>query len=127
MKVGFCCGCFDGLHRGHQHFLLEAMCGCDHLIVALNADWWCKVHKGPGRPLYPLVDRIWKIQEFCGRRAAVVPFDGGHKALIDLIQPDVIFAGFDQSDDYGSFPVKRIDELPGYSTTLLANMERAFK
>src|SRR5271169_1009845 len=100
MKIGFCSGCFDGLHYGHQQFLAQALQGCDHLIVGLNSDQWCKKHKGGKRPLYSLVDRMLMIQEFCGPTTTIVPFEGDHNALIEVMRPNIVFAGWDQSADY---------------------------
>ena len=50
-KIVFTNGCFDILHRGHLHVLLEAKALGDLLIVAVNSDGSVKRLKGPSRPV----------------------------------------------------------------------------
>ncbi|RMG60763.1 MAG: D-glycero-beta-D-manno-heptose 1-phosphate adenylyltransferase, partial [Deltaproteobacteria bacterium] len=52
-KVVFTNGCFDVLHAGHAHYLLEARRMGDFLIVGLNSDSSVKKIKGPLRPIVP--------------------------------------------------------------------------
>lgn len=137
MKIGFCTGVFDRFHRGHEHFLNQAALRCDHLIVAVNRDAWCR-RKGVDRPFDDLATRmrwvrlhIWGL----GMQEAVIPFAGNDLALAAEIKPDVIFRGWDQRIDSwseidttipvvsGTIPVIRIGQLPGVSTTLLASQK----
>jgi cytidyltransferase-like protein len=124
MKVGFTCGCFDGLHAGHKHLLREAARLCDYLVVAVNSDEWCREWKGPERPIIRLEDRIEAIGlylHFVPGAArwnhAIIPFAGRDWELISAIRPDVVFRGYDQKPTALAFPVIVVDKLPGFSTT----------
>lgn len=125
MKIGLTTGCFDKIHAGHTYLLGQAALQCDYLIVAVNTDDWCTLHKGPGRPFRGLEDRIWAVKIALSKRipSAVIPFEGDDAALALVVQPDVIFRGFDQSETPSTIPVIRLRQLPGYSTTLLASKE----
>ncbi len=118
MKIGFCTGVFDLFHAGHEHFLRNCVMRCDHLVVAVNHDRWCQ-RKGPARPFDSLVVRMARVQTYA-YNSAVIPFSGNDLALAAEINPDVIFRGWDQREDAGLIPVVRIGQLPGFSTTLLA-------
>ena len=129
MKVGFTCGCFDGLHLGHKHLLREAARNCGYLIVAVNDDTWCLNHKGPGRPMFPLSTRMEAVSTYLSHLPAhnrydhaIIPFTGHDWDLIDAIRPAVVFRGHDQSTALYelSIPVWRVDKLEGFSTTLLS-------
>jgi D-beta-D-heptose 7-phosphate kinase / D-beta-D-heptose 1-phosphate adenosyltransferase len=127
VKVGFTCGCFDGLHQGHKHLLRDAARQCNHLIVAVNNDAWCRDHKGEGRPLVSLEARMEAVHVFLhflplghAFDFAIIPFAGRDWELIPAIAPDVIFRGHDQSGACGAIPVVRVDKLEGFSTTLEA-------
>lgn len=131
MKFGLTTGCWDLFHGGHDHLLRAAAKQCDWLIVAVNRDDWIKANKGAGRPFRPLNRRMDDVRN-CGfslgalrggvgyARFTVIPFNGNDGDLARVIEPDVIFRGFDQSANFSTIPVVRICELPGISTTLLA-------
>ena len=121
MIVGLANGCFDGLHSGHKRFLREAVRRCGHLIVAVNHDAWCRMHKGPQRPLVMLEFRIEALECFLhflpGKpNYSVVPFNGDAYRLAEIIAPDVVFRGHDQRDE-SPIPVVRIDKFGDFSTT----------
>lgn len=120
LRVGFTTGCFDALHSGHRHLLLECLKQCDYLIVAVNTDEYCRRVKGPLRPVCTLEDRMWAIHAFCGDASiAVIPFDGSDSLLAAIIKPDVIFRGFDQSESGSTIPIVRICKGGAVSTTVL--------
>lgn len=120
MRVGLTTGCYDALHSGHRHLLLECLKQCDYLIVAVNTDEYCKRVKGPLRPVCNLEDRMWAIHAFCGDASiAVIPFDGNDSLLASIIKPDVIFRGFDQSESGSTIPIVRICKGEPVSTTVL--------
>ena len=50
-KIVFTNGCFDVLHFGHVHYLLEARKLGDILVVGLNSDDSVRRLKGPARPI----------------------------------------------------------------------------
>lgn len=122
MRVGLTTGCFDALHSGHRHLLREASRQCDYLIVAVNTDDYCRRVKGPMRPVCSLENRLWSIiayGETAGGHIAAIPFDGNDSLLASIIKPDVIFRGFDQSENQGTIPIIRICKGEPVSTTVL--------
>ena len=123
--IGFANGCFDLLHEGHRHFLTECRRNCTYLIVALNSDDYCRFNKGPDRPYNALVLRMLHVRSFA---EAVVPLYGRYAtptAMIDAIQPDVVFRGYDQDLWLVPCQLSQISHLPGFSTTLAAHGRKA--
>ncbi|MFB0517310.1 MAG: adenylyltransferase/cytidyltransferase family protein [Candidatus Neomarinimicrobiota bacterium] len=57
-RVVFTNGCFDLLHAGHIHYLHEARCLGDYLVVGVNSDASVRRLKGPQRPVMSLDDRL---------------------------------------------------------------------
>ena len=55
-------GCFDLLHSGHVHSLIEASKHGDCLWVALNSDNSIKNLKGKSRPIIPEKDRAFLLK-----------------------------------------------------------------
>src|SRR5439155_10956602 len=51
-------GCFDVLHAGHVHLLEQSKRLGDVLVVGINSDDSVRALKGPGRPIFPLADRM---------------------------------------------------------------------
>lgn len=105
MKIGFCNGCFDGLHEGHKFFLKEALSVCDYLLIGVNSDLSIRQMKGPQRPLHTLEQRLKDLGGFLWLeqrprngygRAALVPFEGNDRALIHCVRPQVII----KSEEY---------------------------
>ena len=88
-------GCFDLLHVGHVHLLEQARRFGDILVVGVNSDESVRALKGPGRPIFPLPDRLRMLAAL---RAPdhVISFAGltPEAALADL-QPDVHVKGED--------------------------------
>jgi D-beta-D-heptose 7-phosphate kinase / D-beta-D-heptose 1-phosphate adenosyltransferase len=133
VRVGFTCGCYDGLHVGHRHLLREASRQCDYLIVAVNDDLWCRKWKGPDRPLQALPVRIEAISNYLqhlpgfGRyNHSVLPFAGRDWDLIPAINPDVVFRGYDQGGIATGVPSQliRFDKVES-STTMVAHEKPA--
>jgi len=60
-KIVLTNGCFDLLHIGHVHSLLEASKLGDELWVALNTDESVKKLKGELRPIYPQLHRAFLL------------------------------------------------------------------
>ena len=50
-KIVFTNGCFDVLHYGHVHYLLQAKELGDILVIGLNSDNSVRRLKGPTRPI----------------------------------------------------------------------------
>lgn len=71
-------GCFDVLHIGHVRFLESARALGDVLVVGVNADHTATALKGPGRPVFPAIERA----EMLAALAAV-----SHVAIFDEPTP----------------------------------------
>ncbi|HMN94915.1 MAG TPA: PfkB family carbohydrate kinase [Phycisphaerales bacterium] len=56
-------GCFDVIHAGHVAYLREAKALGDILVVAVNADAEVARQKGPGRPVFPIPERLEILSE----------------------------------------------------------------
>ncbi len=133
--VVFTNGCFDLLHPGHVAYLEEARFQGHALIVGLNSDASVKrLHKGPGRPVTPEVDRARVLAALaCVDR--VVRFDEDTPlTLITLLQPDILVKGGDYQllEIVGREVVEgrggKVLALPfvaGYSTSALIDRIRA--
>lgn len=137
--MGLTNGCFDLFHEGHFHYLARCKEGCDYLIVALNSDASVTRNKGPARPRQAWSVRMEAVME-TGLVDAVIPFEGRWELLAQEIRPQVIFQGseyrrglkLDESlcirkvgwrreaapPDWDVIPIRFIDRLAGYSTSL---------
>jgi D-beta-D-heptose 7-phosphate kinase/D-beta-D-heptose 1-phosphate adenosyltransferase len=125
--VVFTNGCFDLLHAGHIHYLREARCQGEVLVVGLNSD--ASVHrlgKGPGRPVH---DQGCRAQVLAGLECVdyICFFDEPTPLeLIELVRPDVLVKGADYRpeqvvgrafvESYGG-RLHLAAFLPGHSTT----------
>jgi phosphoheptose isomerase len=94
-------GCFDVLHIGHVYLLEQAKQMGDVLVVGVNTDAAVRELKGPGRPIFPLGDRMRLL---AGLKATdyVVAFEGTtpERAIADL-KPDVHVKGEDYAPATG--------------------------
>jgi phosphoheptose isomerase len=107
-------GCFDVLHAGHLYFLEQAKLLGDILVVGVNMDDSVRTLKGPGRPIFPLEERLRILQ---GLKAIdyVVAFEGDtpEAALADL-QPDVHVKGEEYAPPSGKpMPERAVVESYG--------------
>jgi rfaE bifunctional protein nucleotidyltransferase chain/domain len=82
-------GCFDPFHYGHLCYLQEARKLGDVLIVAVTVD--DQVNKGPGRPAFPLEERMAIIRALA-IVDMVIPSVSGLEA-VKKIKPDVFVKG----------------------------------
>lgn len=124
-KVGFTNGCFDLLHQGHLHSLMQARQECDVLVVGLNTDASIKRLKGPERPVQDEKTRALLLASLEFVDYVVMFDDDTALPLVDAIRPDLILkegytidrwpeAQFVES--YGGKAVT-LSRLEGYSTT----------
>lgn len=94
MKIGFCTGCFDLLHEGHEYFLKRAGESCDMLVVAVNSDESVLRLKGDGRPRETLSRRMRAVRKAMLRSRAyewaVIPFEGDPGPLYEALRPDIV-------------------------------------
>lgn len=131
-------GCFDVLHLGHLYCLEQAKQRGDVLVVGVNTDAAVRALKGPGRPIFPLDDRM-RMLAALEATDYVVAFEGTtpEAALKDL-KPDVHVKGEDYGPSSGRpMPERAVVEsyggriefvplLPGHSTSeLVARMTEA--
>lgn len=121
--IVFINGCFDVLHRGHFELIQYASSLGDILIVALDSDKKVSQDKGSDRPIYPLSDRIYQMQNIKGVDV-VHSFDSKYELenLIDSIRPDIMIVGSDWKgkEIVGSQYAKEVrfyDRVGDYSTT----------
>jgi D-beta-D-heptose 7-phosphate kinase/D-beta-D-heptose 1-phosphate adenosyltransferase len=99
-------GCFDPFHYGHLRYLQEARKLGDVLIVAVTAD--AQVNKGPGRPAFPLEERMAIIRALA-IVDEVIAADNGLEA-VKQVKPDVYVKGKEYEN---KLPEKALVEFYG--------------
>lgn len=123
-------GCFDLLHSGHVHSLIEASKYGDYLWVALNSDISIKSLKGKSRPIIPEKDRAFLLKNL-SCVSGVTLFDT--KRLdqeILFLKPDIYVKAGDYDEttianeervalEEVSAEIKFVSFLPGKSTSNL--------
>lgn len=98
-KIVFTNGCFDIIHAGHVSYLQEAKELGDCLIVAINSDESVKRHKGAGRPINNLNQRMMVLSGL-GAVDWVTSFeDDTPERLLKRIKPDILVKGGDYTVD----------------------------
>lgn len=124
-KVGFTNGCFDLLHQGHLHSLMQARSQCDVLMVGLNTDASIKRLKGPDRPVQDEKTRALLLASLEFVDFVIMFDDDTALPLVDAVRPDVILKeGYTIDrwpeaqfvEGYGGRAVT-LTRLEGYSTT----------
>ena len=132
-KVGFTNGCFDLLHQGHLHSLMQAREHCDVLMVGLNTDASIKRLKGPERPIQDEKTRALLLASLEFVDFVIMFDDDTALPTVDAVRPDLILkegytidrwpeAQFVES--YGGKAVT-LARLDGFSTTsTIARMKR---
>lgn len=129
-KIAFTNGCFDIVHAGHIHSLMQAASFADVLIVGVNSDASTKRLKGEGRPINKEEDRTLILASLAVTDAVVLFDEDTPLNLITSILPDVLVKGGDYSIDTivgakeviaNGGAVEIIPLVPGLSTTNLAN------
>jgi rfaE bifunctional protein nucleotidyltransferase chain/domain len=127
-RIVFTNGCFDLLHPGHIASLEQARSFGDALIVGLNSDASVRALKGPGRPVFPELERA-EILAALECVDAVVIFDASTpRDIIARLLPDVLVKGGDWPSDQivgreeveaAGGRVVSIPVVPGYSTSAI--------
>lgn len=124
--IVFTNGCFDILHRGHIHLFRQAKRRGDVLVVGVNDDDSIRRLKGPGRPVFPLQERMEVLSALTDIDYLVSFSQDTPRELIKKIQPDVLVKGGDWKPEevVGREEVEAeggevviIPYLPGRSTT----------
>jgi rfaE bifunctional protein nucleotidyltransferase chain/domain len=129
-KLVFTNGCFDLLHAGHVHYLLEAKRLGDYLLVGINSDQSVQALKGPGRPHRSEKKRLEMLSRLDCVDGILV-FDNPHVTELLLeVRPDLYAKGGDYTIDgidaglrdvlqREKIPVHFLGFVPGISTTIL--------
>lgn len=94
-KIVFTNGCFDVLHFGHVHYLLQAKELGDVLVVGLNSDDSVRRLKGPSRPINGEKERAFVLAALACVDYVVVFEEDTPKELIETVRPDVLVKGGD--------------------------------
>ena len=125
-KIVFTNGCFDILHVGHIHSLLEAATTGDILIVAINSDASVKQLKGNDRPVNDEQARAFLLASLSMVDAVTIFSELTPFELIISIRPDVLVKGGDYKLDEIAGAKEVIESggqviinpiVQGYSTT----------
>ncbi len=131
-KIVFTNGCFDLLHPGHVHSLMEARSLGDLLLVAINDDESVRRLKGEGRPFHDQETRALLLRALRAVSAVTIFAATSSLPTILKVKPDVLAKGgeYEDSEIVGAEEVKRwggrvvrLSMVPGIATTtLLARM-----
>ena len=92
-------GCFDVLHFGHVHYLLQAKKLGDILVIGLNSDGSVRRLKGPARPVNGEKNRAYVLAALAFVDYVVVFEEDTPEELIKVIRPDVLVKGGDYTID----------------------------
>lgn len=98
-KIVFTNGCFDVLHYGHVHYLVQARQLGDLLVVGLNSDASVRRLKGESRPVNPEQARAFvlaalEMVDYVCLFEEDTPYE-----LIAAVKPDVLVKGGDYAVD----------------------------
>ena len=94
-KIVFTNGCFDVLHFGHVHYLLEAKKLGDLLVIGLNSDASVRRLKGPSRPVNGENERAFVLAALRFVDYISIFEEDTPEELIKTVQPDVLVKGGD--------------------------------
>lgn len=122
-------GCYDLMHKGHLHSLLEAKNQGDVLAVGINSDASVRGLKGPARPLVDEDSRAEMVAAlecvdyvFLFQDADPIPF-------LTKLKPDVHVNSVEYGDDCiehdtvirGGGRLHQVARIEGISTTRIIN------
>jgi rfaE bifunctional protein nucleotidyltransferase chain/domain len=88
-------GVFDLVHVGHLRALEDARSRVDFLVVALNSDKSTEIHKGKGRPLVPLDERMELIASLWFVDYVTAFDEATADELLRTLKPDFYAKGTD--------------------------------
>ena len=124
--VVFTNGCFDLIHGGHVALFRKAKRLGNVLVVGLNTDASVRRLKGPGRPVFPLRERLEVLAAFEDVDYVTWFAEPTPRKIIAALVPDVLVKGGDWGPDRivgreeveaAGGRVVRIPYLKGHSTT----------
>jgi rfaE bifunctional protein nucleotidyltransferase chain/domain len=106
-------GVFDVLHVGHLRGLEYARGLGDILIVAINDDAAVTALKGPGRPIFPLAERVALVAGLKAVDHVVAFSEATPERILDELRPDVHCKGEDYAPPSGK-PIPERDVVESY-------------
>jgi D-beta-D-heptose 7-phosphate kinase/D-beta-D-heptose 1-phosphate adenosyltransferase len=98
-KIVFTNGCFDVLHYGHVHYLLQAKALGDILVIGLNSDDSVRRLKGPTRPINGENERAFVLAALVCVDYVTLFEEDTPEELIKVLRPDVLVKGGDYTLD----------------------------
>lgn len=98
-KIVFTNGCFDVLHYGHVHYLLQAKKLGDILVIGLNSDDSVRRLKGPTRPINGENERAFVLAALVCVDYVTLFEEDTPEELIKVVRPDVLVKGGDYTLD----------------------------
>lgn len=98
-KIVFTNGCFDVLHFGHVHYLLQAKKLGDILVIGLNSDDSVRRLKGPRRPINGENERAFVLAALVCVDYVTLFEEDTPEELIKVVRPDVLVKGGDYTLD----------------------------
>lgn len=98
-KIVFTNGCFDVLHYGHVHYLLQAKALGDILVIGLNRDDSVRRLKGPTRPINGENERAFVLAALACVDYVTLFEEDTPEELIKVVRPDVLVKGGDYTLD----------------------------
>ena len=98
-KIVFTNGCFDVLHFGHVHYLLETKKLGDILVIGLNSDDSVRRLKGPSRPINSEKERAFVLAALACVDYVTLFEEDTPEELIKVVKPDVLVKGGDYAPD----------------------------
>ena len=125
-KIVFTNGCFDVLHFGHVHYLLETKKLGEILVVGLNSDDSVRRLKGPSRPINGEKERAFVLASLAFVDYVTLFEEDTPEHLIKIVRPDVLVKGGDYTIDQivgadfvmqNGGTVTTIPFVEGYSST----------
>ncbi len=123
MKMIFCNGCFDVLHRGHIELLKYARSLGDKLVVGIDSDERVKYLKGSTRPFNSQDDRKSMLESIKYiDEVFIFGSEGELELLIKDLKPSTMIVGEEYKDKkvVGHTPdieLRFFNKINGYSTT----------
>ncbi|MBI2127298.1 MAG: FAD synthase [Thaumarchaeota archaeon] len=96
MRKVMCFGTFDGVHKGHEHYLRQAKKLGDFLVVVVALDETVKKIKNR-EPHYPADERAGQLQQLGFVYKIILGNPGDKLKVVADEKPDVICLGYDQT------------------------------
>ena len=113
LRVVWTNGVFDVLHAGHLHSLRAAREHGDILVVGVNADAAVTRAKGPGRPVFPVAERVEMLAALDIVDFVLVFEEDTPVEVLKKVRPDVHCKGADYAPPNGK-PIPEADIVKAY-------------